>query len=67
MDALKRVSRNYDHRSETHGSFNINFYALRKDGMYGAGSCSREGQAEQVRGQHSAAKPLENCVTLYET
>ena len=34
LDALKRVARNYDNDKERLGKFDINFYALRKDGAY---------------------------------
>ena len=36
LDALKRVARNYDNDKERLGKFDINFYALRKDGAYGS-------------------------------
>ncbi|MBL8239093.1 MAG: N(4)-(beta-N-acetylglucosaminyl)-L-asparaginase [Bryobacterales bacterium] len=38
MDALKRVSRNYDHDLKRLDKFDINFYALRKDGAFAGGS-----------------------------
>jgi N4-(beta-N-acetylglucosaminyl)-L-asparaginase len=38
MDALKRVSRNYDHDRSRLSKFDINFYALRKDGEYASGT-----------------------------
>ena len=38
MDALKRVSRNYDHDLKRLDKFDINFYALRKDGVFAGGS-----------------------------
>ena len=38
MDALKRVSRNYDNDLKRLDKFDINFYALRKDGVFAGGS-----------------------------
>jgi N4-(beta-N-acetylglucosaminyl)-L-asparaginase len=38
LDALKRISRNYDNDKTRLAQFDINFYALRKDGVYGAAS-----------------------------
>jgi N4-(beta-N-acetylglucosaminyl)-L-asparaginase len=38
MDALKRISRNYDNDRKRLDKFDINFYALRKDGVYAGGS-----------------------------
>lgn len=45
LDALERVSRNYDHDRERLAQFDIFFYALRKDGDHAAASLwsSREG------------------------
>jgi Asparaginase len=51
LDALKRVSRNYDHDKSRLARFDINFYALRKDGEY-AGGClwnSRRANGQWVR------------------
>jgi N4-(beta-N-acetylglucosaminyl)-L-asparaginase len=36
LDALKRIARNYDNDKTRLGKFDINFYALRKDGVYAA-------------------------------
>ena len=36
LDALKRIARNYDNDKDRLGKFDINFYALRKDGVYGS-------------------------------
>ncbi|MBI2687847.1 MAG: N(4)-(beta-N-acetylglucosaminyl)-L-asparaginase [Acidobacteria bacterium] len=38
MDALKRVARNYDNDLKRLAKFDINFYALRKDGAFAGGS-----------------------------
>ena len=38
MDALKRVSHNYDNDLKRLDKFDINFYALRKDGVFAGGS-----------------------------
>ncbi|MDZ7638409.1 MAG: hypothetical protein U5J83_09200 [Bryobacterales bacterium] len=37
LDALKRISRNYNHDKTKLAQFDINFYALRKDGVYSRG------------------------------
>ena len=68
MDALKRVSRNYDHDKARMASFNINFYALRKDGMYGAGVLfAAKGKPSKFSVNDTGGDSrLENCVTLYE-
>ena len=34
LDALRRISRNFNHDKMRLAQFDINFYALRKDGMY---------------------------------
>ena len=38
MDTLKRISRNFDNDRKRLDKFDINFYALRKDGVYAGGS-----------------------------
>jgi len=38
IDALKRVARNYNENREKLAKFDLSFYALRKDGQYGAAS-----------------------------
>ncbi len=38
MDALKRIARNYDNDEKRLMKFDINFYALRKDGQYAGAS-----------------------------
>src|SRR6185295_8870962 len=38
MDAMKRVARNYDNDLKRLTKFDINFYALRKDGVFAGGS-----------------------------
>ncbi|MBS0278009.1 MAG: N(4)-(beta-N-acetylglucosaminyl)-L-asparaginase [Proteobacteria bacterium] len=72
MDCLKRVSRNYDHDKKRLAQFDINFYALRKDGVYAGGSLW---SGQMSRGKFSprkfavndgGASRLENCVYLYE-
>lgn len=36
LDVLKRVSRNFNHDQQRLSAFSLNFYALRRDGAYGA-------------------------------
>src|SRR5581483_12145446 len=38
LDALKRVSRNFDHDRARLDKFDLSFYALRKDGEYAGAS-----------------------------
>ena len=38
LDTLKRVARNYDNDKKRLDKFDINFYALRKDGLYAGGT-----------------------------
>jgi len=38
LDCLKRIARNYNNDRERLAKFDINFYALRKDGVYAAAS-----------------------------
>jgi len=38
LEALQRVSRNFDHDRKRLAQFSLSFYALRKDGQYGAAS-----------------------------
>lgn len=71
LDALKRISRNFKDDKARLAAFDINFYALRKDGMYGSATLwSHEGGSEK-------SKPLftvndggesrhEECVPLYQ-
>jgi N4-(beta-N-acetylglucosaminyl)-L-asparaginase len=72
LDALKRVARNYENDKERLGKFDINFYALRKDGAYAGASLwsgrIRDGKVTQTRfavndGDKSR---WENCAYLYE-
>ncbi len=67
MDTLKRISRNYDHDLKRMASFNINFYALRKDGEFGAGVLfAPKGQPSKFSVNDGGESRHENCVTLYE-
>ena len=55
LDALKRIARNYDNDRARLEQFDINFYALRKDGLYagarsGAGQDAGRLRVAQVRG-----------------
>ena len=69
MDALKRISRNYDHDLKRMASFNIEFYALRKDGVYAAVRLfAPKGKPSKFSVNDTGAESrLEDCVTLYET
>ncbi|MBI3210728.1 MAG: N(4)-(beta-N-acetylglucosaminyl)-L-asparaginase [Candidatus Solibacter usitatus] len=72
LDALKRVARNYDNDLARLGKFDINFYALRKDGEYGSASLwnGRTRRGELRRSQFAVndggKSRLENCAFLLE-
>lgn len=72
LDALKRIVRNYNGDQARLARFDINFYALRKDGVYAGSSLW---STRQKRGYMAAPKfsvneggesRLENCVCLLE-
>lgn len=69
MDALKRIARNYDNDLKRMASFNINFYALRKDGVFGGGVLfAPKGKPSKFAVNDTGGESrLENCVALYET
>ena len=69
MDALKRISRNYDHDRKRMESFNIEFYALRKDGVYaGVRLFAPKGKPSKFSVNDTGGDSrLESCITLYET
>jgi N4-(beta-N-acetylglucosaminyl)-L-asparaginase len=67
LDALKRITRNYDNDKARLAKFDITFYALRKDGAYGA-ACLFKGRRREVSfavndGGESRHEP---CVWLLE-
>jgi N4-(beta-N-acetylglucosaminyl)-L-asparaginase len=67
LDALKRVSRNFDHDKTRLQPIDIQFYALRKDGAY-CGSSLWSGQgakAPRFVVNDGGESRLEPCVTLY--
>ncbi len=74
LDTLKRISRNFDHDKERLSQFDINFYALRKDGSYAAGSLwsgrgrSSDGSfvSTKFAVNHGDESRLEDCAYLYE-
>jgi N4-(beta-N-acetylglucosaminyl)-L-asparaginase len=72
LDALKRISRNFKDDKARVGQFDINFYALRKDGMYaGTTLWSYEDGAREKRNpvftvNDGGESRHENCVPLYE-
>jgi len=67
LDAMKRVARNYDNDKDRLAKFDINFYALRKDGVYGSATLwkgRRRGAVFSVNdGGESRHEP---CVHLLE-
>lgn len=72
LDALKRIARNYNHDRAKLEKFDINFYALRKDGAHAGASLwnavRRRGAwvARQYAVADGGAARLENCVFLLE-
>ena len=67
LDAMKRIARNYDNDKTRLAQFDINFYALRKDGAYGSATLwkgQRRGAMFSVNdGGESRHEP---CVWLLE-
>ncbi len=72
LDALKRVARNFDNDKSRLSKFDLNFYALRKDGEFaGASLWNGEVRAGKLKPAQFAvndggASRLENCVYLLE-
>lgn len=72
LDALKRIARNYNNDMSKLKQFDINFYALRKDGEFAGTSlwagANRQGKYSPRRFTVSdgGAGRLENCVSLFE-
>jgi N4-(beta-N-acetylglucosaminyl)-L-asparaginase len=72
LDALKRVSRNFNHDPSRLGKFDLNFYALRQDGQY-AGASLWNGSVKNGRFvrkkfavNDGGASRLEETIFLYE-
>lgn len=67
LDALKRISRNYDNDAKRLARFDINFYALRKDGVYaGAALWKHKGRSSMFAVNDGGASRHEPCVHLLE-
>ncbi len=74
LDALKRISRNFNHDKKRLMMFDINFYALRKDGAFAGGSLwngrrwASDGSfvSTKFAVNDGAESRLEECVYLYE-
>jgi N4-(beta-N-acetylglucosaminyl)-L-asparaginase len=72
LDCLKRVSRNYNDDRERLNRFDLNFYALRKDGVYAGGSLwdgeRRDGKLSRRKFtvNDGGKSRSEDCVYLYE-
>ncbi len=72
LETLRRVSRNYGDNLAKLGRFDLNFYALRKDGDYAGGSLwdANVTGSRRVRRQFAVndggASRLEDCAYLYE-
>jgi N4-(beta-N-acetylglucosaminyl)-L-asparaginase len=72
LDALKRIARNFNNDTKKLEQFDINFYALRKDGAYAGASLwsgvRRRGAwvSRQFAVADGGDAKLENCVYLLE-
>ena len=64
LDTLKRVSRNFNDDKKRLAAVELDFYALRKDGEYAAGSLWQGGRFAVSTGD--AASHTEQSVYLYE-
>jgi len=71
LDAMKRVSHNFKDDKTRLNLFDLNFYALCKDGVYGSASLWDKADRKNARHFQFAVNDggesrLENCVHLYE-
>jgi N4-(beta-N-acetylglucosaminyl)-L-asparaginase len=72
LDALKRVARNYDNDAARLAQFDLNFYALNKDGEYAGAAlwngAFRDGKLAPARFSvnDGSTSRLEDCVYLLE-
>ena len=72
LEALKRVSRNFDDDKSRLAEIELHFYALRKDGAYCGASLWKDREegnrrvASQFAVNDGAASRLEPCIYLYE-
>lgn len=72
LDVLKRIARNFDNDARRLNQFDINFYALRKDGVYAGASLwsahLRRGALQPFRFSinDGAKSRLEDCAWLLE-
>ena len=71
MDALKRISRNFNDDKKRLAQFDIQFYALRKDGIYAGTTLWNKFETQQRRAtsfsiNDGGESRLEACVPLYE-
>jgi N4-(beta-N-acetylglucosaminyl)-L-asparaginase len=72
LDALKRIARNFNNDQSKLQQFDINFYALRKDGVHAGASLwsgvNRQGAfvSRQYAVADAGKARLENCVYLFE-
>jgi N4-(beta-N-acetylglucosaminyl)-L-asparaginase len=67
LDALKRVARNFDNDKDRLAKFDINFYALRKDGTYGAAALWKtKNRGANFSVNDGGESRLEPCAYLLE-
>jgi len=65
LDALKRIERNYNGNRDLLAKFDINFYALRRDGQHAGGRLWRGPHASYAVNDGGAGR-LEPCVCLLD-
>ena len=66
LDCLKRISRNYGDDLKRLAQFDINFYCLRKDGVYAGGALWGGRRKSTFAVNDNGKSRLEDCVFLYE-
>ena len=66
LDCLKRISRNYGDDLKRLAQFDINFYCLRKDGVYAGGALWGGQRKAKFAVNDSGKSRLEDCVSLYD-
>src|SRR6184192_2191405 len=70
LEALHRVSRNYNNDKKKLGTFHIYFYALNKDGVHGSASLWRNGYDPNKRAKYAVHDGteghLEDCAAYFD-
>ena len=68
LEALHRVSRNYNHDKKRLRKFHIFFYALNKDGVHGGASlwANRYDKSPAEYAVHDGTPRAARCASLYD-